>query len=1273
MALQDTLLRFKQDDLLSVARCLFEKELRIPLSPLADAPLSANMVLKDAYRPDRHAVVKELFLVGMVDDQAFADEAAMRSLNDLEAGCEEDYEGLILLAVDLALEHPTRAELAGLTRDFNRAFKAMPVVVVFRYDHTQTCISLSSCERRAYQQDWREGQKLGKISLLKDVAVSEPHAAHMRILESLAIPRTGANAVRNFRDLHAFWRTRFDSRELNRDFYRQVAAWYYHAVNTIKLPIKPDYCDSDESNVKNFAVRLISRLMFCWFLKEKKLISAELLELTRFDGQRLPLVTDVDTKDEAFMSSNSYYRGILQNIFFSSLNSPMVDKLAGRVELYGAKYLHPDFDTDALNHIPYLNAALFEKSEADNCNDRVEDGPFAVPNELFYAEELEVTMGQGRNATVKTRGLNRLFAQYKFTIEENTALEEEVALDPELLGMVFENLLAEIDPNEDGSAKSARKEQGAYYTPRRIIDYMVNESLRIYLRNAFGFREGTMPAGTDEKISNLLCFDEFDSDDAEFISGIIDAFDVIKVLDPACGSGAFPVGMLNRMVELLRMVDPDNRLWIEKQVSRLPAEMHAQAREDFSRHDFNYVRKLGLIRNTIYGIDIQPMAVMITKLRFFISLLIDQEIDAEDAGSNFGITAMPNVETKVICANSLNSFQPNLFETSALEHIKADRERYYNNQALSPADKEALLVDLSERMDAAFPDFYRPIVGRAYTDEPSRRAANLKCLRDWIHFGAMAAPFFDLDYFFPEVAEQDGFDIVIGNPPYGGTKIDNDLKTAMGLGSRDPYGAFVSRFVANHPPLKTHGVLAYIVSDTFMTIKTHKPLRKQLMQSYIHRMVRVHPDTFKATVNTVVMVVEREEGERDQDHACLMADLTNVSIHENYTRFLHLLYRTTEAVGQEGDDVEAHVMSGEDWRSESSEEYALYHYPQQLIATNSNVPFFVASPKLFALMNDQTADAEYREIGGNRVQVRKIPMNGSDVEVVKLGDIAEVKVGLQTGDNEAYLFQNLEAWGTYRDINEYADKLLTEEDLERIRSDETLRMDVIGNGISTDDSNSFRYFGGRYIIPHDKGGEGDANSGWLPNYHVDTNYYIDWSEWAVDRIKTLCGRNGRPMSRFQNTAYYFLNGIDYSQTGVYCPTFRLNSGAVFNTEATSIFSDVDIYRLLSVLCGKMNKFFVKNCIDNTVHASADKLKETAVLASVDELETRALVNELIEHQINEARYDYASNEQLEIDRLIYEAYGLNADDIQEVENWYARRYPRLVAAQCRNLAEANGE
>ena len=473
------------------------------------------------------------------------------------------------------------------------------------------------------------------------------------------------------------------------------------------------------------------------------------------------------------------------------------------------------------------------------------------------------------------------------------------------------------------------------------------------------------------------------------------------------------------------------------------------------------------------------MAVMITKLRFFISLLIDQKIDLEDPASNYGMEQLPNMETKVICANSLQNFEPDLIQDAAIADLTRARKRYYQRD-LSPAEQAAELDTIITKLDEAFPDFYKAALGHpGLRDEVSRGRANRKCLDNWFHFGSMAAPFFNLRFFFPEVAQNGGFDIVIGNPPYGGTKISNELKDQLGLGSKDPYGAFISRFVCNQPPLKKHGVLSYIVSDTFMTIKTHKPLREQLLQSFVHRMIRVHPDTFKATVNTAIIVIEREDpptetGEVTQvseSHSCVMVDLTQVSIHDYYARFLQLLYRTT-AASEVGEDAtgEVHIMTGEDWRSESSPEYALYRYPQNLILTNSCMPFFVASPKLFALMNDTTALVEYREIDDKQVPVRTVAMNGRPVELTKLGDIAEVKVGLQTGDNDAYLFQNPEARGNYRSIEGHSQYLLTEDDLEQIRSDERIRLSVIENGISKNNLSSVRYFGGRYIAPYDKVG-----------------------------------------------------------------------------------------------------------------------------------------------------------------------------------------------------------
>lgn len=1281
MEIQSALQSFSTQPLLKACRSLFKDTLNIPLSPLADSPITPDRFFRDNLK-DAHAPIQSIYLVGRVEDRTFSKQLPPDDFETIEKSLKSDYEGLFILAVDLGENHVTRSELSSLTRDFNRAFKAAPVIVVYKYDHDQTCISLASCERSAYQQQWRDGEKPGKVSLLKDIMPAQPHAAHLRFLLQLTVPERGNTRPTNFRDLHRYWQRVFDNRVLNEQFYKEVAAWYQHAIGCIRLPDCPSHFrENSEAHVKDFTVRLICRLMFCWFLKERGLIPTALLELRDYRGRVYPLVknsAEADLNLELFGQSSSYYRAILQNLFFNALHQPIASRKRKTTEWYRPEEFHPDFDRSSFDRVPYINAALFEKDDGDNVSNRSDEGVFLVPNELFYAEEITVQRGAGARNRVVTKGLNRIFAQYKFTIEENTSLEEEVALDPELLGMVFENLLAEIDPNDDGSADSARKESGSYYTPRRTIDYMVNEALLIHLRNAMGYREGTLPSGYEQKLENLLYFDLIESEDADFCKAVIEALDSVKILDPACGSGAFPVGMLNRMVQLLKLVDPDNHLWIELQVQRLPDELQEQTRRDLLSHDNNYPRKLGLIRNAIYGIDIQPMAVMITKLRFFISLLIDQKIDPKNPATNYGMEQLPNMETKVICANSLQNFAADMYQDAAIEDLALARKRYYQRD-LSPAEQAAELDTIITKLDEAFPQFFKAALGHpGLNDETGRRRANRKCLETWFHFGSMAAPFFSLKFFFPEVAQNGGFDIVIGNPPYGGTPIPDPLKISLNLGSKDPYGAFISRFIAHDPPLKRHGVLAYIVSDTFMTIKSHKPLREQILQSFIHRMIRVHPDTFNATVNTAIIILEREIPPSDMeqknlipdDHSCLMADLTQVSIHENYSRFLQLLYRTSAAseIGKDVNSGDVHVMSGDGWRSEGSLEYALYSYPQNIIHKNSNIPFFVASPKLFSLMNDTTADLKYRKMDGKNVPVRSIDINGQVIELVKLGDVAEVRQGLATGDNNAYLFQNPDARGNYRSIEDYRKYLLIEEDLERICSDEKLRFLVIENGISLNDLSSNRYFGGRYIVPYDKGGEGDAQGGWLPNYYVPTPYYIDWSEDSIERLKTTTSerQQGRIAARFQNREYYFMQGITWSDAGFYSPTMRLSGKGVFDVKGSRLISSEDPCKLNGCLSSKLIKLWIKSFNNQTVSTQVDDLRDVGISMSMN-AKISILVEEIIGKQKKHPRYDYASNEQIEIDRLVYEAYGLNEDDIQEVENWYARRYSALAAAQRANL------
>ena len=509
--------------------------------------------------------------------------------------------------------------------------------------------------------------------------------------------------------------------------------------------------------------------------------------------------------------------------------------------------------------------------------------------------------------------------------------------------------------------------------------------------------------------------------------------------------------------------------------------------------------------------------------------------------------------------------------------------------------------------------------------------------------GTLAAPFFNMDFFYPELKEHGGFDCVMGNPPYGGTKISNEVLETLAIESKDPYGAFIARFLPSSDrvtPLKDGGVLAFIVSDTFMTIGSHLKLRKQIMSNYIHKMIRVHPDTFRATVKTAIIICERNgKKEFNTNHVCQMVDMTNISIHEDYSRFTEILHQT------EG------FAFGAEKQSIFNSEYAIYYYPQQLIKINSNLPFFVASSKLFTLMNDSNDSNNKPKtkvigIGENQVQVRTICLNNKEIEVVKLGEISDVQYGIRTGDNSRFFYQKNNVRGNYRDIEESNQFLITPDELKSMTYDEKI------NGILNSK---------RYIVPLDKGGESNIEEGWLPNYYVETGYFFEWSKQSVQRLYDLKG--------MRNPEIHFKEGITFSWAGEYAPTFRFSALGIYDQSSSSIQNFEHFYKteeLLSILSSKLQKFIQKNFIDNTVNTDIDVASRLLISCYIDKKVVN-FVNQISKKQKSNPRYDYASHEQIEIDKLVYEAYGLSPEDVEEVENWYARRYPKLSEAQKQNL------
>lgn len=1216
--------KFHNEPFIDALKAFFE-ELKVPVDYLADEPASANDILGERYKPtnEAHKLIDDVYALGMVNDAIFEGTETFKSLAEVKK-LNADYDGLLLFGVTLKGRKDglpiTRSHLAEITRAFNRTFPYTPVTIIFKYDNL---ISFANSERIPYKQEWREGEKVGKVTMLKDVNPENTHSAHKKILYGLTIDR---QKIDSFKLLYNYWQSVFSLQALNNQFYADLQDWFYYASQNIKLPYKPDYINEKE-NIKNFLVRLLARTMFCWFVKEKGLIKNELLELTDWQGNKFKLTNDIEEKN--FLKSNSYYRGVLQNIFFNALNQK--EKKSNN-DFGWTKYWHPDFKVDWLTEIPYLNGGIFDKLDEDNAKESIEDAVIKIPNYLFYGIEVEaeVTKGRGARATtsiekVEHKGLNGILKSYKFTLDENTPFEEDIALDPEMLGLVFENLLAELDPNlEESTIKSIRKQTGSYYTPRKVIFEMVNDSLNLYLSKYIAENYPKIK-NAKTKINDLVYYTLDKEADPEFEQAVVDALDKYKVLDPACGSGAFPMGMLHRIVDILKLVDDKNEKWVELKLHNVDKAQRNEFKKVLTSHLDDYGRKLGIIRDSIYGIDIQPLAVQITKLRFFISLLIDQK-------SAKGITPMPNIETKIICADSLKNIQADLFSKDAIEKLIEARTRYYQPD-ISQKERQVIADEIIDVLDVAFPTFSYQVTGKRISGQ------NKELLRHWFTHGTLAAPFFNMDFFYPELTESGGFDCVIGNPPYGGVKISDDIRTALDIESKDPYGAFIARFLNAHnqtTPLKNGGVLAYIVSDTFMTIKSHLKLRKHLMQNYVHKMLRVHPDTFRATVNTVIMVAERNtQKELDENHICLMADLTNISIHDNYEHFVGVLNQTK---GVDFESAKANI---------SNEEYAIYYYPQALIKTNSNLPFFVANSRLLGFQYDispiqNTSPNEpikyYLNSGLKLFRIGETYSGSGKNKNWNNDGLFKVVSGIKTGNNGLYL----------RD-SPPSNLILDNESAISMSTNQK------ENGVK----------GEKCFVSFEMGKSSDADAGLLPNYfQMADNIYIDWSEAGV------AGMKSESHSDLANKEFRFLNldaQISFSTTGQYAPTFRVATGLVFLNKASRLFINYKESQLkwLGILNSKLFRFFSANFSNHSVEFGIEDLKSILVFSQIKSIDS--IVNSLIKKQKQNHLYDYASHEQIEIDRLVYEAYGLNAEDVQEVEYCYARRYPKLSAAQKANL------
>ena len=927
--------------------------------------------------------------------------------------------------------------------------------------------------------------------------------------------KTFKNRIGNctFKDLDSI-QDAFSVEKLTKEFYNDLFKWYQWTLTAevgITFPNNTATSEDDRVQLEEQMIRLITRLLFVWFIKQKHLVP-EILFKSNELSKILKEFNPNSTLD------GNYYNAILQNLFFATLNKAVNErefaKVADKRDIktryrYAEMFnLNEKEIKDLFQHIPFLNGGLFECLDKEESTDGIKyhldgfsrsdkkstNGNFKhrafLPNSIFF--------GDGKN-----EGIIPLLERYNFTVEENVPNEVQVALDPELLGNVFENLLGAFNPE---TQESARKQSGSFYTPKEIVSYMVDESL-------IAFLESKLPDLKVETIRQLFeqeNLPESLAKDHSLCETITVQLRSIKILDPACGSGAFPMGILNKMVEVLDKLDEKNKS---------------------SHHDL----KLHLIEECIYGVDIQTIAAQISKLRFFISLIVEQEaMDLSNPDKNYGVLTLPNLETKFVAANTLvgmkkkkdGDFVSTLFTDPLIDETKHElmnvrKEHFYAKSAYKKKelrDKDAIL---------------RAQLSKLLQDNNEFAPEDAIQFSQWNPYDQNASsPFFDPEWMF---GMEEGFDVVIGNPPYISTKgVSVDFKKALenqfGFAD-DTYNHF---FFRGNELLKKGGVISYITPKTFWTTQTKRNLRDLILSQKVNYIFDTANPFEAAMVDTCI------------------TSFSKSAFKDSTLKFLD--------------------------GSKDLKNPIIYFIPQNVFTETQNSVIFKPTDynlKINNLYGKKVKDlydtwwdkiSTSKNIAKNHKELQIYRESLKPGDLTLLGLITEGGVGLQTGNNGKYIALRkstkwaknvidsrpkklaeamrskkikIDAIDKFNSIDEYLHSL-SEKSIAELFDNlkEKYGRDIFGQGylyrlieddeiadvemLSEEEKVNGIDKSRKFYVPYDKGDK-DGN-----RWYLETPFAIAWSKENVGFLKSNSGKKGQGMPVVRNPQFYFKEGFCWS-------------------------------------------------------------------------------------------------------------------------------------------------
>ena len=647
----------------------------------------------------------------------------------------------------------------------------------------------------------------------------------------------------------------FSVEKVTKEFFEK----YRDLFESVVAELKSNHTFINEASrnnidTENFAKKLLGQIVFLYFLQKKGWLGVPKGK-SWGEGDK-NFMSGLFTK--CIQSNQNFYNDYLEKLFYDTLNNPRRNEV------------DPSYSKYFESRIPFLNGGLFE-------------APYDWHNSFIYLDN---------NIFGKVFDV---FDLYNFTVKEDEPLEKEVAVDPEMLGKVFENLLEE----------NLRKGKGTYYTPREIVHYMCEESLINHL--------ATETELTPEDVKNkyfptynVLRDEKFEARDVSVSENIINSLKNIKIVDPACGSGAFLVGMLQQVTHLRYELESRSKLLGRRNTASTEYEIKKQT-----------------IQNCIYGVDIDQGAVEIAKLRLWLSLVVDYDLEQ--------IEPLPNLDYKIMQGNSLleelvlgdtsiklydfDSVQKalgskrmkTLFEQESqvglfdgendkvLKAMKALQLKYFStsdsegkkklrsqieqieHELIETSVKSSLHELQSQKLNI------RTLPGIGILPEDFKRLEKISSKESQI-FAVLdelkktgTKPFFLWHLYFSDVFEEKGgFDVVIANPPYirisgindfDDQVIRNHFKTTFGH-----YDIYIPFFEKGIQLVRDKGVLSYITPNKYLTKRYANRLRPFLLEntSILSLIDTSQAKTFdSASVYPVITILKKSKIKEDINIAIL--------------------------------------------------------------------------------------------------------------------------------------------------------------------------------------------------------------------------------------------------------------------------------------------------------------------------------------------------------------------------------------------------------------------